>query len=91
MLLCVAIGYCISIATMLCLQGDIATCAGTYLHIWSINGDEIASINTATARNQQILCVAMSTVNEWDPRNVILTGNSDGVVRVSIVLFCYVK
>ena len=40
----------------------MATCAGTYLHVWSINGDEIASINTATVRNQQILCVCMSQV-----------------------------
>ena len=45
-----------------CYQGDIATCAGTYLHLWSINGTEIASINTAVGRNQQILCVAMSQV-----------------------------
>ena len=64
-------------------QGDIATCAGTYLHVWSINGDEIASINTATARSQQIQCVAMSTMMEWDAHNVIITGSSDGVVRVS--------
>lgn len=44
------------------MQGDIATCAGTYLHLWNINGEAIASINTATARTQQILCVAMSQV-----------------------------
>jgi len=43
-------------------QGDIATCAGTYLHFWSVNGCEIANINTAVGRNQQILCVAMSQV-----------------------------
>ncbi len=64
-------------------QGDIATCAGTYLHMWTINGDELASINTATSRNQQILCVAMSQMMEWCVDNVIMTGNSDGVVRVS--------
>lgn len=45
--------------------GDIATCAGTYLHVWSINGQEIASINTATVRHQQILCVAMSQVSAF--------------------------
>jgi len=43
-------------------QGDIATCAGTYLHLWSVNGCEIANINTAVGRSQQILCVAMSQV-----------------------------
>lgn len=66
-------------------QGDIATCAGTFLHVWTVNGEEIASINTATSRNQQILCVSMSQMMEWDVRNVIMTGNSDGVVRVSIL------
>ncbi|KAL8607353.1 hypothetical protein ACOMHN_039503 [Nucella lapillus] len=64
------------------LTGDIATCAGTYLHLWNINGEAIASINTATGRNQQILCVAMSQFMEWDSGNVILTGSSDGVVRM---------
>ena len=60
----------------------MATCAGTFLHVWTVNGEEIANINTATSRNQQILCVAMSQMMEWDVRNVIMTGNSDGVVRV---------
>lgn len=44
------------------LQGDIATCAGTYLYVWSINGEEIACVNTASLRSQQILCLAMSQV-----------------------------
>ncbi|ESO89055.1 hypothetical protein LOTGIDRAFT_154132 [Lottia gigantea] len=64
------------------LTGDIATCAGTYLHLWSINGEEIACVNTSTGRNQQILCVAFSQLKEWDSQNVIMTGSSDGVVRM---------
>ena len=44
------------------LQGDIATCAGTHLFYWSINGELIADINTETGMNQQIYCVAMSQV-----------------------------
>ncbi|XP_048248442.1 WD repeat and FYVE domain-containing protein 3-like isoform X1 [Haliotis rufescens] len=64
------------------LTGDIATCSGTYLHIWNTNGEGIASVNTSTGRNQQILCVAMSQMMEWDSQNVILTGSSDGVVRM---------
>ncbi|XP_042903173.1 WD repeat and FYVE domain-containing protein 3 isoform X2 [Parasteatoda tepidariorum] len=67
------------------VTGDIATCAGTHLFLWSINGDEIASVNTATGRadrTQQILCVAFSYLNEWDNQNVIMTGSSDGVVRM---------
>lgn len=34
-------------------------------------------------RMQQILCVTFSAVREWDPHNVIITGSTDGVVRVS--------
>lgn len=67
----------------------MATCAGMYLHVWSINGDEIASINMSSGRSDHILCVAMSQAAEWSNENVILTGSSDGVVRVSVttVLF----
>nr|XP_054773448.1 WD repeat and FYVE domain-containing protein 3-like [Lytechinus pictus] len=65
------------------LSGDIAICAGVYLYVWSINGDMIASVNTSTGREQQILCCAMSELVEWDTLNVVITGSSDGVVRVS--------
>ncbi|GFS12293.1 WD repeat and FYVE domain-containing protein 3 [Elysia marginata] len=64
------------------LTGDIATCAGTFLHVWNVNGEAVASVNTSTGRNQQILCVSLSQMNEWDNQNVILTGSSDGVVRM---------
>uniref|UniRef100_A0A3B3VSD3 FYVE-type domain-containing protein n=1 Tax=Poecilia latipinna TaxID=48699 RepID=A0A3B3VSD3_9TELE len=63
------------------LTGDIVSCAGTYIHMWSINGSPIASANTFTGRSQQILCCCVSEMNEWDTQNVIVTGHSDGVVR----------
>lgn len=34
---------------------------------------------------QQILCVAFSQTHEWDSQNVIMTGSTDGVARVSII------
>ncbi|KAK2725756.1 hypothetical protein QYM36_000293 [Artemia franciscana] len=67
------------------LTGDIATCAGTWLFLWSVNGELLASVNTLVGRAdrmQQILCVAFSQALEWDPRNVVLTGSTDGVVRM---------
>nr|CAI5836643.1 unnamed protein product [Callosobruchus analis] len=67
------------------LTGDIATCAATWLHVWSINGDELASVNTSIGRAdimQQILCVAFSQTHEWDHLNVIMTGSTDGVTRM---------
>ncbi|XP_023814561.1 WD repeat and FYVE domain-containing protein 3 isoform X4 [Oryzias latipes] len=63
------------------LTGDIVSCAGTYIHVWSINGSPISSANTFTGRSQQILCCCVSEMNEWDTQNVIVTGHSDGVVR----------
>ncbi|MBN3292841.1 WDFY3 protein, partial [Polypterus senegalus] len=63
------------------LTGDIVSCAGTYIHVWSINGSPVVSVNTFTGKNQQILCCCVSEMNEWDTQNVILTGHSDGVVR----------
>jgi len=66
--------------------GDIATCSATWLHVWSINGDALAMVNTCVGsadRMQQILCVAFSQIREWDQQNVVITGSTDGVVRVS--------
>lgn len=74
------------------LTGDIATCCSTMLYLWSINGTLIAHVNTlnvaptvSSINSQnlsQILCIAFSTYNEWDLDNVILTGSSDGVVKM---------
>nr|XP_030702894.1 WD repeat and FYVE domain-containing protein 3 isoform X7 [Globicephala melas] len=63
------------------LTGDIVSCAGTYIHVWSINGNPVVSVNTFTGRSQQIICCCVSEMNEWDTQNVIVTGHSDGVVR----------
>ncbi|BFF93489.1 WD repeat and FYVE domain-containing protein 3 [Drosophila madeirensis] len=67
------------------LTGDIATCSATWLHVWSINGDALAMVNTCVGsadRMQQILCVAFSQIREWDQQNVVMTGSTDGVVRM---------
>lgn len=69
------------------LTGDIATCAATWLHVWSINGCALAAVNTCVGRAdrmQQILCVAFSQAHDWDSMNVIITGSTDGVTRVSL-------
>lgn len=67
------------------LTGDIATCSATWLHVWSTNGDALATVNTSIGsadRMQQILCVGFSSTREWDQQNVIITGSTDGVVRM---------
>ncbi|XP_049867714.1 WD repeat and FYVE domain-containing protein 3 isoform X4 [Pectinophora gossypiella] len=65
--------------------GDIATCVGSWLYAWSINGELLGAVDTAGGRErgqQQVLCVAFSQTREWDPLNVIITGSTDGVVRM---------
>lgn len=67
------------------LTGEIATCSATWLHVWSANGDALARVNTSIGsadRMQQILCVAFSATREWDQQNVVITGSTDGVVRM---------
>lgn len=64
------------------LTGDIATCAGTYLYVWSVNGQLVVKENTSLQNNNHIQCCAMSELSEWDEENVILTGSVDGVVRM---------
>ncbi|XP_048460451.1 WD repeat and FYVE domain-containing protein 3 [Rhincodon typus] len=63
------------------LTGDIVSCAGTYIHVWNINGNPVVNVNTFTGRSQQIFCCCVSEMSEWDTQNVIVTGHSDGVVR----------
>lgn len=67
------------------LTGEFATCSATWLHVWSANGEALAKVNTSIGsadRMQQILCVAFSATREWDAQNVVITGSTDGVVRM---------
>ncbi|QQP38080.1 WD repeat and FYVE domain-containing protein, partial [Caligus rogercresseyi] len=65
------------------LTGDIITTSGSWLYLWDINGRLQASVDTASKTlTTQILCVACSEFREWDRENVIITGSSDGVVRM---------
>eukprot|EP00062_Callorhinchus_milii_P018807 gi/632972759/ref/XP_007902817.1/ PREDICTED: WD repeat- and FYVE domain-containing protein 4 [Callorhinchus milii] len=62
--------------------GDIASCTGTSLHLWSINGQPLASICPGQEPVAEIRCLCFTELNEWDPRNVIVTGCVDGVLRL---------
>lgn len=78
--------------------GDIATCASSWLYLWSINGELLACVDSFSITIQQsmgvgasissnpnqlhILSVCFSQHNEWDSDEVILTGASDGSVAI---------
>jgi len=78
--------------------GDIATCASSWLYLWSINGELLASIDSFSVSVQQSVCgnssmssnlsqihllsVCFSQFNEWESNEVIITGASDGSVAI---------
>ncbi|CAG7725994.1 unnamed protein product [Allacma fusca] len=69
------------------LTGDICTCDGSWLRLWSINGDPVCVVDTAGVgggggMSSGVLCVSFTYLNDWDEANVILTGSTDGIVRM---------
>ncbi|XP_061857387.1 WD repeat- and FYVE domain-containing protein 4 isoform X3 [Colius striatus] len=62
--------------------GDIISCAGSYLCLWTVNGQLLASINTACSPECHIICCCFAEVMDWDTRSIIITGSTDGVVRL---------
>ncbi len=46
------------------LTGDIATASSTYVYLWNINGDLLASVNAIpSSRTHIVLCIYISQVN----------------------------
>ncbi|XP_050981588.1 WD repeat- and FYVE domain-containing protein 4 [Labeo rohita] len=64
------------------LTGEIVSCAGTHLYLWTMKGQLLASLNTSCRPEGNILCCCFTQKYEWDPRNVIITGSADGIVRI---------
>lgn len=76
--------------------GDIATCATSWLYLWTINGELLSRVDSFNVAIQQssglnssvsgnptqlhILSVCFSQFNDWDLDEVIVTGASDGSV-----------
>ncbi|XP_069096980.1 WD repeat- and FYVE domain-containing protein 4 isoform X1 [Pleurodeles waltl] len=63
-------------------SGHILSCAGSSMHLWTINGRPLASITVAGGPEKNILCCCFSELHEWDPRSVLVTGCADGVIRL---------
>ncbi|KAG7334069.1 hypothetical protein KOW79_002476 [Hemibagrus wyckioides] len=64
------------------LTGEIVSCSGTNLYLWTMKGQLLASVNTPYGPEGSILCCCFTQKYEWDPRNVIITGCADGIVRI---------
>ncbi|XP_029110052.1 WD repeat- and FYVE domain-containing protein 4 [Scleropages formosus] len=64
------------------LTGEIASCAGELLYLWTMKGQLLSWINTSCGPEGNILCCCFTQRHEWDSRNVIVTGCADGIVRI---------
>ncbi|XP_068053666.1 WD repeat- and FYVE domain-containing protein 4 isoform X1 [Anomalospiza imberbis] len=62
--------------------GDIVSCAGSCLYLWTVNGQLLASTSTACSPTCHIVCCGFAEVMDWDTRSIIITGSTDGVVRL---------
>ncbi|CAG8433004.1 6306_t:CDS:10 [Ambispora gerdemannii] len=66
--------------------GDIATCCGPTIRLWSINGDLLI---TKSAVDPVLCCVFYEgKLNEWFESDVVLTGHKKGVVKVWNKTYC---
>ncbi|XP_077351149.1 WD repeat- and FYVE domain-containing protein 4 isoform X2 [Festucalex cinctus] len=64
------------------LTGEIASCAGHVLYLWTMKGQLLACTDTSCAPRSDILCVSFTQRHEWDARNVVATGCADGIIRI---------
>uniref|UniRef100_A0A3Q0T4G0 WDFY family member 4 n=1 Tax=Amphilophus citrinellus TaxID=61819 RepID=A0A3Q0T4G0_AMPCI len=70
------------------LSGEIASCAGPQLYLWTMKGQLLTCTDTSWRPQSDILCISFAQRHEWDSRNVIVTGCADGIIRVRC--FCLV-
>ncbi|KAI1299170.1 hypothetical protein EDD11_006490 [Mortierella claussenii] len=63
--------------------GDIATCSGPVLRLWTVNGDLILQKYTTQIGDPILDCVFYAgRTGEWVPREIIFTSHRRGVVKV---------
>ncbi|CAG8762945.1 11546_t:CDS:2, partial [Racocetra fulgida] len=56
--------------------GDIATCSGSIIRLWSINGDLLVAKNTAQVPDPILCCTFYEgKQNEWFDNDIIITGH----------------
>ncbi|XP_061490749.1 WD repeat- and FYVE domain-containing protein 4 isoform X1 [Rhineura floridana] len=71
---------CLSAVAINDSTGDIASCAGTTLCVWNVNGQPLAT--AAFSLGGTISCCCFIEVMDWDVHSLIVTGNTGGTVQV---------
>ncbi|KAL2083087.1 hypothetical protein ACEWY4_020860 [Coilia grayii] len=62
--------------------GEIVSCAGTHLYLWSVRGQLLTSLDTGAGQEGQSLCCIFTQRNQWDASHAIVTGGNDGIIRI---------
>ncbi|KAF9437108.1 hypothetical protein BGZ76_001981 [Entomortierella beljakovae] len=63
--------------------GDIATCSGPVLRLWTVNGDLILQKYTTQIGDPILDCVFYAgRTGEWVPREIIFTSHRRGIIKV---------
>ena len=67
--------------------GDIVTSSNSCIFLWTINGNLLSVVRTTESGlfsnpSSMVLCLSFSTINEWDEKNVVICGTSDGLVKM---------
>ncbi|XP_042565532.1 WD repeat- and FYVE domain-containing protein 4 isoform X2 [Clupea harengus] len=62
--------------------GEIVSCAGAHLYLWSVRGQLLSSLDTGVGPEGRSLCCLFTQHNVWDSRHAIVTGGIDGIIRI---------
>ncbi|XP_010219139.1 PREDICTED: LOW QUALITY PROTEIN: WD repeat- and FYVE domain-containing protein 4 [Tinamus guttatus] len=62
--------------------GDIVSCAGSSLCLWTVNGQPLVSVTVACSLGSRLVCCCFAEVMDWDTRTIVIAGSTDGVVRL---------
>ncbi|CAB4400230.1 unnamed protein product [Rhizophagus irregularis] len=63
--------------------GDIVTCSGPVIKIWTINGDLLLTKNTSQLQDPILCCTFYEgKQNEWLDEDMIITGHKKGVIKI---------
>ncbi|CAG8462143.1 12484_t:CDS:10 [Funneliformis caledonium] len=63
--------------------GDIATCSGSVIRIWTVNGDLLLAKNTSQPSDPILCCTFYEgKQNEWFYEDLIVTGHKKGIVKI---------
>ncbi|KAM3836501.1 WD repeat- and FYVE domain-containing protein 4 [Vipera latastei] len=62
--------------------GEVASCAGTTLCLWTVNGQPLARGEAPLRPGGVISCCCFFDVKDWDVQSLLVTGDTDGCVQV---------